>query len=80
MIATLAQIERQALALPTKQRALLVDSLQQSLDNTGPGISHQWRAEIDRRCREIEDGAVKLIPGERAIREARSKMRQSRRK
>jgi putative addiction module component (TIGR02574 family) len=81
MSAVLEKIERQALALPPKERAQLVDKLWESLgDTTCPVLSEDWKAEIERRCAEIDGGKVKLIPGEQVMREARRKARQPGRK
>ncbi len=33
-------------------------------------INHEWVVEITRRCREIDEGAVGLIPGEDVFKEA----------
>ncbi len=81
MSATLEQIETEALALPPAKRARLVDKLWESLgDTTYPFLSKEWKAEIERRCRELDEGTVKPIPGDRVMREARRKLRQLRRK
>ncbi len=81
MSAALEQIEQQALALPPQERAQLVDKLWESLgDTTYPYLSKEWRSEIDRRCGEVDEGKVKMIPGELVMREARRKLKQLRRK
>lgn len=65
------------MALPPKQRAQLVDKLWESLgDTTYPYLSDEWRAEIERRCAEIDEGKVKPIPGDQVMREARKKVHQ----
>jgi hypothetical protein len=33
-------------------------------------VSSEWKEEIARRCREIDEGAVELIPGEEVLKEA----------
>jgi putative addiction module component (TIGR02574 family) len=79
MSARLEQIEAVALALPPKKRAQLVDKLWESLgDTTLPYLSDAWRAEIRRRCREVDEGKVRLIPGDQVMREARRKLKQLR--
>ena len=76
MNATLEKIEREALALPVKERAQLVDKLWESLGHTtGADLSPAWKAEIDRRCREIDEGKARLIPGEEVMKAARAKLR-----
>ncbi len=71
MSATLEQIEREALALPPKERSQLVDKLWESLgDTTYPVLSKEWLAEIERRRQELLQGQVKTIPGDEVSREA----------
>ena len=71
MDATLEQIEREALALPARQRAELVDKLWESLgDTTYPLLSPEWEAEIERRRQEMQEGKVKPIRGEDVSRKA----------
>jgi putative addiction module component (TIGR02574 family) len=71
MSATLEQIEREALALPAKERSQLVDKLWESLgDTTYPVLSKEWLAEIERRRQELLQGKVKPIPGEEVSRKA----------
>jgi len=33
-------------------------------------VSQEWWEEIARRCREIDEGVVDLIPGDRVLKEA----------
>lgn len=62
---------RQALQLPREARALLAERLLESLDFEEPfEVSTEWREEIARRCREIDEGTVELIPGEDVLKEA----------
>ena len=71
MSATLEQIEQEALALPAKERAQLVDKLWESLgDTTYPVLGKAWLAEIERRRQELLQGKVKPIPGEEVSRKA----------
>jgi len=37
-------------------------------------VSSEWKEEIARRCREIDDGTVELIPGERVLSEAAKRL------
>jgi len=54
-----------ALHLPSPIRAFLADKLLESLDiENDEELSCAWRDEIIRRCKEIDDGIVKLIPAE----------------
>ena len=62
---------RQALQLPREARALLAERLLESLDFEEPfEVSSEWKEEIARRCREIDEGTVELIPGEDVLKEA----------
>jgi len=64
-------IIKEALQLPREARALIAEELLESLDCDEPfEVSEQWSREIARRCREIDGGAVDLIPGDEVLREA----------
>ena len=57
-----AEILRDALALPAKARAALIDSLIESLDDiVDEGAEEAWRREIERRLEQIDEGTVELI-------------------
>lgn len=57
-----AELLRDALALTPEERAALVDSLIDSLDQTvEEGAEEAWRQEVERRLQEIDAGAVELI-------------------
>lgn len=61
----------EALQLPREARALLAEKLLESLDFDEPfEVSSEWREEIARRCREIDEHVVTLIPGEEVLKEA----------
>lgn len=50
-----------ALELPAQARAFLAEKLIESLDADPPtDLSTEWRQEIRKRCREIDDGRVEL--------------------
>ncbi len=56
------------LDLPKQDRAFLAEKLLKSLDfDEAFPISPEWRAEIARRCRELDEGRVELIPGEQVF-------------
>ena len=53
------------LNLPREQRAFLAEKLLESLDfDEAFPVSEAWKAEIARRCRELDEGVVHLIPGD----------------
>ena len=58
-----AEILRDALALPTDTRAALVDSLLDSLAATvDPQAEELWEREILRRATELDSGSVETVP------------------
>jgi putative addiction module component (TIGR02574 family) len=71
-----AEVLRSALALEPEARAALVDSLISSLDQQiDPAVEEMWREEIFRRLKEIDSGAVALVPWEDARLRLRSRLR-----
>ncbi|MEN6336071.1 MAG: addiction module protein [Phycisphaerales bacterium] len=69
-------ILKEAMELPREARALLAERLLESLDFEEPfEISEEWKQEIVRRCREIEEGTVELIPAEAVLKEAAKRLR-----
>jgi putative addiction module component (TIGR02574 family) len=64
------ELFRDALALPAEARAALIDSLLESLDvRLDDDAESSWRQEIYSRLRQIDRGAVKLLPWEDAHRQ-----------
>ena len=62
------KIIAEALQLPAQLRALVAERLIESLDLEESGeLTPEWREEIARRCREIDEGIVELIPAETAL-------------
>jgi putative addiction module component (TIGR02574 family) len=61
-------IIEEALTLPANSRAYVAEVLLESLDfEEDFSVGDAWRAEIEKRCREIEAGEVELIAGEDAM-------------
>ncbi len=59
---------REALALPTEQRALLADRLVESLDaGEVSRLDQLWAGEAKRRRDEVRQGRVQTIPGDEAL-------------
>ena len=55
------RIRADALSLPTQERARLAHDPIASLDDAqDPGAAEAWVAELERRAREVESGAVQL--------------------
>ena len=68
MSMTADQIEKEALSLPSEERARLADRLVESLDAAGTSrIDQLWAAEAKRRRDEVREGKVKTIPGEEGL-------------
>lgn len=53
-----------AVSLPVEERALVVDSLLQSLNQPESEIDKKWVATAKRRLAEIRSGSVKSVPGQ----------------
>lgn len=69
-------IMTEALQLPREARALIAEKLLESLDIDEPfEVDEDWKKEIARRCREIDEGVVDLIPGEQVFKEAAERLR-----
>jgi putative addiction module component (TIGR02574 family) len=65
------KVASEALQLTREERAFLAEKLLESLDHEEPlEIDPEWRAEVLRRCREIDEGKVELVPGDEVLREA----------
>jgi putative addiction module component (TIGR02574 family) len=65
----------EVLALPVEDRAFLAHELIASLDETVDSDTEaQWRDEIDRRSREMEEGVVESHPIEATLRQIRAKL------
>ena len=76
LLTSFDEILRAALELSPNARAMLAGHLLESLD--GPEqteIDAAWSEEIERRIREVDEGRVKLIPGEEVLAELRSRFK-----
>ena len=69
------EVKNAALELPFEARAKLVADILTSLEASQEEIDSAWRAEIELRLREIEEGKVDLIPGEQVMNELRAQLR-----
>jgi len=70
-----ANLLKEALDLPTEERAALADSLLESLDvKLDENAEAAWHEEIRRRFQEIDHGAVELIPRQDAQRRLRARL------
>lgn len=64
MTSAAKKLLEEALALPSEDRAKLVDALADSLDAAEAGLSPAWKIEIERHVDAIERGESRLIPGD----------------
>lgn len=61
----LERITQEVLALPATSRALLAQKLMESLeDGEHDEVARAWAEVAEHRCREIDEGAVELLPGD----------------
>ena len=71
-----ANIEEEALALPLRERAKLVERLLDSLENLPePEAEALWLDVAERRAREIDEGRVQLITPEELERRVRAQLK-----
>ena len=61
---TTKKIIEEALSLPVEERALIADSLLQSLNMPNADIDAKWMEVAKRRLQELRSGKVKPIPGD----------------
>lgn len=77
MAITVERLAEQALKLSGEARARLADLLVESLDATDLGrVEQLWVSEASRRRDEIRSSQVKPIPGEEALRKARTALKE----
>jgi putative addiction module component (TIGR02574 family) len=68
MKSDIEEVAEKALKLPSAARASLAEMLLESLDYEEDFlISDEWMNEIQKRCREIDEGRVQLISAEDAL-------------
>ena len=75
---TFEELEAEVLKLPVESRTQLAKALVLSLDadqEIDPEHERLWMEEIERRCREIDEGHAVLIPGEEVFRKIRTVLR-----
>lgn len=66
-------LEEQVLNLPPADRAKLAHELLESLDALSPAeLDALWAQEAERRARELDSGAVDLVPGSEVARKAQA--------
>jgi len=69
------KVLEEALTLPPAERADVAATLLDSLDEQeDEGVEEAWAQELERRIREVESGAVKMIPWSEARRRLRARL------
>ena len=75
MSMTAEKIMIEALGLPSSIRAFVAERLIESLDiDNQDALSAEWKKEIEKRCREIDQGLVELIPADKVFEKAFAKL------
>jgi Putative addiction module component len=71
---SIEQLTAELLALPTASRAILADTLVESLAvDINPAIQSAWVAEAQRRHNEILDSSVQPVDGDAALAQIRQR-------
>ena len=69
-----AEIIAEAIELSPENRALIAETLLESLDfEEDFPLSQEWKEEIRRRCAEIDGGETPLLDGDEVMAELREK-------
>lgn len=68
-----AVLQKEALQLPDKDRALLADTLLASLSPTPPEVEAAWAREADERLQAFRAGKIEAVDGRSALAEVKAK-------
>jgi hypothetical protein len=61
----------EALELPLQARAFVAEKLIESLDMEPlPNLSPEWKKEIEKRCREMDEGEIELLNADSVFKKA----------
>jgi len=75
MSMTAEKLVSEALDLPCPIRAFVAERLIESLDtDTVADLSPEWKEEIEKRCREVDEGIVNLIPATEVFEKAYARL------
>ena len=75
MSMTAEKIVSEALGLPGPIRAFVAEQLIESLDTDATtDLSPEWKSEIEKRCREVDEGAVNLVSADEVFQKAYAKL------
>jgi len=67
------QLITEAVSLPIEERAIVVESLLQSLNQPDSEIDIKWTQAAKKRLSEIKSGNIGTIPGEQVFEEIRKR-------
>ena len=68
------ELINKAVALPVEERALMVDSLLQSLDQPESAVDKEWAKVANKRLAEIRSGKVQPLPGDDVFERIRNRL------
>ena len=76
MTTEIERIEKEIHSLSTKEKAYLVRSLIEDLDDVDDEASEKlWIEEVERRYKAYQQGNVKVVPGHEAMQRARQRLK-----
>jgi len=72
---TAEKLVSEALQMPTTIRAFVAERIIESLDfDSDVDLSPEWKAELDKRCRDIDECTVALIDGDEVFKKAYARL------
>lgn len=72
---TAEKLVAEALNMPPSIRAFVAERIIESLDMDADfELSHAWKTEIEKRCREIDEGTAILLDGDEVFKKAYSRL------
>lgn len=72
---TAAKLVSEALQMPSTVRAFVAERIIESLDfDSNVDLSPEWKAEIDKRCHEMDEGTVSLIDADEVFKKAYARL------
>ena len=74
MAATIAQLTHEVLALNESDRALLAQTLLESLEPAEEGVEEAWATEVGRRLERVRSGNAQGRPAEEVFRDIRARL------
>ena len=75
MSMTADKLVSEALHMPSAVRAFVAERIIESLDvDTEIDLSPEWKAEIEKRCREVDEGTVTLIDADDVFNKAYARL------